>query len=88
MNTERIERLLLIAEMAQNETLTPSLVEYATIDACEAGVDALRTVQAMNNPRQYALKTGKCPMCEDCPDGCPITGEKQRPLTYEPKEGR
>ena len=22
--------------------------------------------------RQLALKTGVCPMCEDCPDGCPV----------------
>ena len=22
--------------------------------------------------RGYAKKTGKCPMCEDCPDNCPI----------------
>jgi len=22
--------------------------------------------------RQQALQTGICPMCEDCPDGCPI----------------
>jgi Lar family restriction alleviation protein len=22
--------------------------------------------------RQHALKTGVCPMCEDCPDGCPV----------------
>ena len=24
------------------------------------------------NPRQHALQTGVCPMCEDCPDGCPV----------------
>lgn len=22
--------------------------------------------------RQHALQTGVCPMCEDCPDGCPV----------------
>lgn len=26
--------------------------------------------------RQLALKTGVCPMCEDCPDGCPIETPK------------
>lgn len=26
--------------------------------------------------RQHALKTGVCPMCEDCPDGCPIETPK------------
>lgn len=25
-----------------------------------------------NIGRKYALTTGLCPMCEDCPDGCPI----------------
>ena len=24
------------------------------------------------NARQHALQTGVCPMCEDCPDGCPV----------------
>jgi Lar family restriction alleviation protein len=24
------------------------------------------------NSRQHALQTGVCPMCEDCPDGCPV----------------
>ena len=24
------------------------------------------------NARQRALQTGVCPMCEDCPDGCPV----------------
>ncbi len=24
--------------------------------------------------RGYAKKTGKCPMCEDCPDNCPLEG--------------
>lgn len=23
-------------------------------------------------PREYAVRTGKCPMCQDCPDGCPL----------------
>ena len=26
--------------------------------------------------RKYALTTGLCPMCEDCPDGCPILTPK------------
>ena len=26
--------------------------------------------------RQHALKTGDCPMCEDCPDGCPVETPK------------
>jgi Lar family restriction alleviation protein len=26
--------------------------------------------------RQHALKTGVCPMCEDCPDGCPVETPK------------
>ena len=42
MNDKRIDRLLLIAEMAKDESLTLCLVEYATIEVCEAGADALR----------------------------------------------
>jgi hypothetical protein len=26
--------------------------------------------------RQLALKTRVCPMCEDCPDGCPVETPK------------
>jgi formate hydrogenlyase subunit 6/NADH:ubiquinone oxidoreductase subunit I len=28
------------------------------------------------NSRQHALQTGVCPMCEDCPDGCPVETPK------------
>lgn len=24
--------------------------------------------------RRYVKVTGKCPMCEDCPDNCPLEG--------------
>lgn len=24
--------------------------------------------------RKYAQATGKCPMCEDCPNNCPLDG--------------
>lgn len=27
-----------------------------------------------NAGREYVKATGKCPMCEDCPDNCPIEG--------------
>jgi hypothetical protein len=37
------------------------------------GICALANRRAQpENARQRALQTGVCPMCEDCPDGCPI----------------
>lgn len=40
--------------------------------------------------RQRALQTGLCPMCEDCPDGCPVetpndsrNSPDNNPLTLE-----
>ncbi len=29
-------------------------------------------VDGFDSGREYVEKTGKCPMCEDCPDNCPI----------------
>ena len=38
----------------------------------------------MNN-RYIALRTGKCVMCEDCPDGCPLVSpEDSRNCGHEP----
>ena len=38
----------------------------------------------MNN-RYIALRTGKCVMCEDCPDGCPLVSpEDSRNCDHEP----
>lgn len=34
-------------------------------------VDAIPTVQIVNG-REYVSKYGSCPMCTDCPDGCPL----------------
>jgi multimeric flavodoxin WrbA len=62
MNAKRIERLLLIAEMAKNETLTPSLVEYATIDACEIGAEALRFQQEREKGCEHCNDT-RCTTC-------------------------
>ena len=39
----------------------------------------LQAIAAWNrraNTRQHALKTRVCPMCEDCPDGCPVETPK------------
>jgi hypothetical protein len=39
------------------------------------GLSKEKTVAAWNrrvDARQLALKTRVCPMCEDCPDGCPV----------------
>ena len=42
------------------------------------------------NARQHTLQTGVCPMCEDCPDGCPVetpndsrNKPENEPLTLE-----
>jgi ribosome-binding protein aMBF1 (putative translation factor) len=40
--------------------------KYRAIEAWNRRVDA----------RQLALKTRVCPMCEDCPDGCPVETPK------------
>jgi Lar family restriction alleviation protein len=37
-------------------------------------IGKLRT--QLENSRQHALQTGVCPMCEDCPDGCPVETPK------------
>ena len=34
-------------------------------------VDKQTTVDAING-REYVSKYGRCPMCTDCPDGCPL----------------
>ena len=39
------------------------------------GLSKEKTIAAWNrrvDARQLALKTRVCPMCEDCPDGCPV----------------
>jgi hypothetical protein len=43
------------------------------------GLSKEKTVAAWNrrvDARQLALKTRVCPMCEDCPDGCPVETPK------------
>jgi hypothetical protein len=41
--------------------------------AIYAAISALRAQEKEPNiGRKYALTTGLCPMCEDCPDGCPV----------------
>lgn len=38
--------------------------------------------------REYAIRTGKCPMCQDCPDGCPLENPRDpknhHQITQEP----
>ena len=34
-------------------------------------VDAIPTAQTVNG-REYVELFGSCPMCVDCPDGCPL----------------
>ena len=33
------------------------------------------TVEAING-KEYVSKYGSCPMCEDCPDGCPLDSNR------------
>lgn len=65
-------------------------------DVSEAEIGAIaawnRRAQPENS-RQHALQTGVCPMCEDCPDGCPVetpNDSRNRPenerLTLEERE--
>lgn len=35
-------------------------------------IEAVAAWNCRADARQTALQTGICPMCEDCPDGCPI----------------
>ena len=48
-------------------------------DRCATAAEAIaawnRRAQPENS-RQHALQTGVCPMCEDCPDGCPVETPK------------
>ena len=34
--------------------------------------EAIAAWNSRADARQHALKTRVCPMCEDCPDGCPV----------------
>ena len=38
--------------------------------------DAIAAWNRRVDARQLALKTRVCPMCEDCPDGCPVETPK------------
>ena len=40
--------------------------------------DLIAAWNRRSDARQYALKTGVCPMCEDCPDGCPLETPKDK----------
>jgi Lar family restriction alleviation protein len=58
--------------------------EYRVVcQECRASSDEYRheaeAIAAWNrraDARQHALKTKVCPMCEDCPDGCPVETPK------------
>jgi Lar family restriction alleviation protein len=58
--------------------------EYRVVcKGCRTSSDEYRTkeqaISAWNrrvDARQLALKTRVCPMCEDCPDGCPVETPK------------
>lgn len=33
--------------------------------------------------REYAIRTNKCPMCQDCPDGCPLENPRDSKNHHE-----
>ena len=41
------------------------------ITGIKAYIENAPTVNAISG-REYVSKYGSCPMCEDCPDGCPL----------------
>lgn len=45
-------------------------------DESEAYMKAALRWNSRADARQLALKTRVCPMCEDCPDGCPVETPK------------
>ena len=48
-----------------------------TLDTeAEAEAEAIAAWNRRIDARQLALKTRVCPMCEDCPDGCPVETPK------------
>jgi hypothetical protein len=42
-----------------------------TVD-CDTPEEVIAAWNSRADARQLALKTRVCPMCEDCPDGCPV----------------
>ena len=44
----------------------------ATFPHFDTETEAIAAWNRRVNARQLALKTRVCPMCEDCPDGCPV----------------
>ena len=44
----------------------------AKSDEYGAELEAIAAWNRRADARQLALKTRVCPMCEDCPDGCPV----------------
>ena len=59
-------RLFMESEKFNNDSEMADFVADDLIAAWNRRADA----------RQLALKTRVCPMCEDCPDGCPIETPK------------
>ena len=48
----------------------------ATTGLCTSKEKAIAAWNRRVDARQLALKTRVCPMCEDCPDGCPVETPK------------
>jgi hypothetical protein len=67
------------------ELFNDGFFDYARIRCCrvmfdwcgdETGEQAIAAWNRRVDARQLALKTRVCPMCEDCPDGCPVETPK------------
>lgn len=67
------------------ELFNDGFFDYARIRCCrvmfdwcgdETGEQAVAAWNRRVDARQLALKTRVCPMCEDCPDGCPVETPK------------
>jgi hypothetical protein len=75
------------------ELFNDGFFDYARIRCCrvvfdwcgdETGEQAIAAWNRRVDARQFALKTKVCPMCEDCPDGCPVeTPRDSRNITTD-----
>ena len=89
------------------ELFNDGFFDYARIRCCrvmfdwcgdETGEQAVAAWNRRVDARQLALKTRVCPMCEDCPDGCPVetpedsrnvvTNDELKTLAQAKAEGR
>jgi hypothetical protein len=69
---DRIKNLTVgLLGLAEGQTMQVGKSFLESVRGYMVELLALRRAQPENS-RQHALQTGVCPMCEDCPDGCPV----------------